>query len=760
MRIVCDEPLIPCWTVSDMQPSGLTGTFAIKGHFRLEPDAPVSAAEEAEPPCGDRFEDDDPRRGLLYPSDFAPLKPAADVLLVGSAHAPGQRSVPTLDVGLRVGALQKRLLVSGDRPSTRLLDRFRAPSTPDPYTRMRLSWTRTRGSRSWNPAGSGRLGTPTPNQELLERGAESSPSQPAHFGPVAAAWAPRNRSLGRYRRRWRRERWPWLPEDFDYAHFNAAPLDQRVPGYLRGDEEIELQNLVPDCPVYRTQLPGLRLRCFLREAMDASEDSGEVREVPLVLDTLWIDSDTGQLILVWRGRTPVSTLELDELDALYVASESIADEPASLEMHRAAMADRLAAEDADDEEPGTAEERARELAAVRAELAEMETRFEDAEGTEDPDFAAALRQLEEITDATGGPNPDPLDPDAKLAQSLTWLASAEADLDPELSGPLAAMIRGEDEGTEAIDDFEDEWTRDLVEAALAEQESLAGASLTELDLSALDFSGANLQGARLDGSDLRGCRFTGARMEGARLREAQAGGVDFRGAQLQETDLSEAQLSRACFVEANLADADLSEAHLSNADFSRCMGNHLDLSEASLENSVFVDADLRQADLTSASLAYADFSGARLEAACIEEAAAEGAVFDAADLTGLHAGDGADLRGASLRNVVGAASIWQNAVLDGADLRGAALQRADFSGASLANADLSCADLSDATFEDARLHQARLDGANLLRVSFERASLQDATLDGANAYAAKTWHTIHDGASFEGTNRRLTELGR
>ena len=51
----------------------------------------------------------------VYEVDFAPRKPACDVLLVGSAHAPQGRQVTRLRAGLRVGAMEKVFDVVGDR---------------------------------------------------------------------------------------------------------------------------------------------------------------------------------------------------------------------------------------------------------------------------------------------------------------------------------------------------------------------------------------------------------------------------------------------------------------------------------------------------------------------------------------------------------------------------------------------------------------------------------------------------------------------
>ena len=51
----------------------------------------------------------------LLESDFAPRKPYCDVLLHGSAHAPGGRPATQVTVGLQAGSLSKTFRVVGER---------------------------------------------------------------------------------------------------------------------------------------------------------------------------------------------------------------------------------------------------------------------------------------------------------------------------------------------------------------------------------------------------------------------------------------------------------------------------------------------------------------------------------------------------------------------------------------------------------------------------------------------------------------------
>lgn len=94
------------------------------------------------------------------------------------------------------------------------------------------------------------------------------------------------------------------PNDFDFAYFNAAPVDQQVD-YLRGGETIELMNLCP--PGTQGLVIDSRGTGFLRLALPRHEcfalirlKSGEMHSAPLVIDTVIIEPTEHSLTLVWR----------------------------------------------------------------------------------------------------------------------------------------------------------------------------------------------------------------------------------------------------------------------------------------------------------------------------------------------------------------------------------------------------------------------------------------------------------------------------
>lgn len=96
----------------------------------------------------------------------------------------------------------------------------------------------------------------------------------------------------------------WLPDDFDFGVWNAAPSDQQIE-FLQGDEIIELTNLcAPSTPGATTDPRGntqLTLTlpanvCFSLVRLD----SGEMFIHPLQLDTVIVEPETANVSLVWR----------------------------------------------------------------------------------------------------------------------------------------------------------------------------------------------------------------------------------------------------------------------------------------------------------------------------------------------------------------------------------------------------------------------------------------------------------------------------
>ncbi|TRX72844.1 DUF2169 family type VI secretion system accessory protein [Pseudomonas mangiferae] len=159
-----------------------------------------------------------------------------------------------------------------------------------------------------------------PEANLLPRGMAEVASRyryrPAGFGVVGRAWTPRLQRAGTYDARWLAERWPRLPQDFDFAYWNGAPLDQQI-AWPSPRVRIELWNVLD--PRYcldghvSLELPGHR-------AFFLAWFAGEVPfPIQPVIDTVLIDGDQRRVSLTWRCLIPAA-LPVHRLEARFETS--------------------------------------------------------------------------------------------------------------------------------------------------------------------------------------------------------------------------------------------------------------------------------------------------------------------------------------------------------------------------------------------------------------------------------------------------------
>lgn len=294
----------------------------VKATYAAAPGRPLSLAEEQVPvDVAGSYYGDPETSSMHFEPEVAPLKPGTDVVLVGHAHPdrPGARQV---DVGFQVGPLRKVIRVFGDRRWYSRMGFYRM-SDPEPFERIPLMYERAFGG--WdatspdpekhrverrNPVGVGfRTGllagvvedAPLPNLEdprHLIRDFKDKPP-PAGFGFIGPHWEPRVRYAGTYDEAWQKTRMPLLPKDFDRRFFNAAPPDQVTAGYLRGDEPVVVANASPG-PWLECRLPG-EPPPRLTIVQDGLEDAHPEAH----LDTVILDTDAMQVLLLWRAHLPL-----------------------------------------------------------------------------------------------------------------------------------------------------------------------------------------------------------------------------------------------------------------------------------------------------------------------------------------------------------------------------------------------------------------------------------------------------------------------
>lgn len=766
MRVFKESSIRLGWFAHSFKPPSLAGVFIAKLSCKLQHEltAVLLVDDDAIELNGDVPAEDDPGCPLKVSSDFAPLKPRFDLLLNATARSPTRKPSPSWTVNWRVGDWSKSLRVFGDR--NWIVEPFRyLISEPTPISSLQLDYRLAFGgpNSKLNPIGLGAGGQSKqlPSIEYPDRLIKSpfDEIEPAGVGPIGIDWQARQRFVGTYDDSWQRTRWPWFPQDFDYAFFNSAPRDQQLDRGLRGNEELVFENLHPTHATYRSRLPGVRVRCFVSEKIVELSQLTETdfQEVPVRFDTLQIDMHSETATLLFRGNVSIQSLKMKELQTVYMITESTDQPPLSATECLTKFHCLIHADDdeiAEDPAEIAAEESAKlefdtKMDALEAEHAKMMIEADQLEAE------SRNRAIANGVDAAVFDQPKTASLSAlkvQLAKSAEDLRPIQPDVARELDSQVADLDELEVVELE-MSAGGDALTREEVERMAAAGESFHGRSLVELELydlklSGLDFSGADFSECMLDGADLSGSNFTNAIFNETDLTQA-----NFAGACLDHADFTEATLEECIFRRTSLVNTNFSELDMTGLDFSGAHGVGTDFSQTKLAGANFEDSQLVQADFSEAELTATRFDRAVLHASCFEGASAKGVSMNGSDLTGLRAGEKADFTEASFKHCKAEGVIWESSTLDRSDLSESNLRRSIFTGASLAGCRFDRADLSDSVFDDADLKGASLDQCNLLRCSLERANLQNARMRNANIFRAGFWD-----AKLKGLDRRGTSV--
>jgi hypothetical protein len=306
-----------------LEPSGRELlVVVIKGTFVLPKPGEQVRLHEAQLPLvmADTFSGEPGFSAPIHEIDFAPRKQQCDVLLVGSAHAPGGKPATHTQVSLAVGPMRKSIDVIGPRVWEAGLSGIRA-SSPTPFTQLPISYDVAFGgvdhesddpadhdAYMLNPAGKGFRkqlknewvdGKPLP---FTEEPGESvtwptNKYKPMAFGPIGRGWQQRSCFAGTYDKNWLDDVFPFLPQDFDERYYQAAPLDQQIP-LPKQALDISLVNLTPD-GLRQFSLPNFEAPVHI------FPKQGEREDHIAQLDTIVFEPDQERFSLTWRVTRPL-----------------------------------------------------------------------------------------------------------------------------------------------------------------------------------------------------------------------------------------------------------------------------------------------------------------------------------------------------------------------------------------------------------------------------------------------------------------------
>jgi uncharacterized protein YjbI with pentapeptide repeats len=783
---------------------GLTTTLVVKATYQLVSDGKAIKWPEGPNPCaGDLPNPSAEGAGLGYSTDFVPYKRVADFTAIGTAYPP-QDTSESFPVIMRVGSKQKELKVFGPWKWIPLASGGEMPGPSGPLIPVPITYANAWGGGEYplNPLGCGREGEKTPLLELPEAyiSSRNYMGGPAVFAPMPSDSPYRKSKAGTYDKVWLEERWPWLPADFDDTFYNAAHPSQWMDGYLKGDEELVLENMHQSVPIYRSCLPGERVRCFVKRIIDwnpemkKGEGKRECLEVPMNLDTLWVDMDQGKMVLVWRGNISCRSIKRKDLSNLLVVKESLDDPMHPFDYYVKNPAEKSSKNDskkpdyfatmkADHEEnmAMTAKiwdenmtKNLKEIEQVATELpaigAILKSKYQQVISTSGNPFSSSINRLnkppisypyaayhnemEKISSYLATESERFIKSQNNTAEQkelfLKKIQEAEkalkkhqahndetkkwvSELQEEIEKIFPARKKIGDFQSKAAGPESSETTPDpnRFKEMGAVDADLTGADFSMMDLSGVDFSGALLNEASFQGATLRRCNFSGALM-----READLTGADLESATLEGVDLSSCKVQGAIWKGARLNRANFSGLDLQGSIFSEASGKKTNFSGANLAGANFSKAIYKLAMFVEATMTKANFTQASLKECSFLGAVAPGVKMNGADLTKFAGGFGADFSHGSFQEVSAVGSSWGDSVLYGADFHLADLRGAMFSDAKLQEAHFDRCDLRETCFDDAVLKAACLTNANMMFAIFNRADLTGARLDGSNLHGA------------------------
>ncbi|MFE1573451.1 DUF2169 domain-containing protein [Comamonas odontotermitis] len=303
----------------------MRATFAFdeEGHLELLDDQPALAFGDQYDitiPITDENEVYQTTRDLLYVSDLTPYKPVTDVLVIGSAQAPGGKPAQEWVASVRLGAMNKTVRITGPRYWEKgTLGRW-SLTKPEPVTSVPLLYSRAYGGRlrpdvayadlkpaeldMRNPLGRGFEAAHggkedrylAPQIEYPQSLAQDDPAQQievAGLSPMPGHFWSRLQLSGTYDKEWKDKVAPHIPLDMDLRYWNAAPGDQQVEPFLSGGETLVLDGLLASGTV-QLEIPDLI-------AWTQVDDiHGKQSFEQMSLDTVTVDLDHRHLILRWN----------------------------------------------------------------------------------------------------------------------------------------------------------------------------------------------------------------------------------------------------------------------------------------------------------------------------------------------------------------------------------------------------------------------------------------------------------------------------
>ncbi|MCP4294778.1 MAG: DUF2169 domain-containing protein [Proteobacteria bacterium] len=324
------------WRIDNSTPFAAEGSFtqddqsgkmvwmlAVKASFKINPGSELLsiADQQEEVHSLEEYVGEAHNSSLEKTRDFALSKPKVDILINGTAFAPGGKEVTELKVGFGLGEISKILKITGEREYQKALG-FLIKTTPLPFEKMPITYERAFGG--WqdeedesdnplfdvrNPAGTGFskkrryfAGKDLPSVEYPTHKTKRNPKKNriAGFGPIPGHWQPRVGYAGTLVDKPEVDMTQVRPDDFSNRFYQCAPEDQQIREYT-GNEEVWISNMHPKHPTLEFKLPTIKID--LESRMD-----GKSFKTPAKLQSVTITPDKELVQMVWQGNLECTRL--------------------------------------------------------------------------------------------------------------------------------------------------------------------------------------------------------------------------------------------------------------------------------------------------------------------------------------------------------------------------------------------------------------------------------------------------------------------
>lgn len=704
------------------------------------------------------------------------------------------RGEATCEVAVSVGALEKRLRVTGDRFWS-----GNAATAAQPFEELALDWAHTYGGPAFaeNPLGKGcpldAEDQPLPNLEPLEQCLRSPEETgvPISLGMVDSNWPQRYRLADDYDQRWLEEDYPGFSRNTDWRYFNGAQPDQWFEGLseIPGGTHYQFLHLHPEHAALDGHLPAVQARCFLRRG---TLDNQTTEQVPLCLTTVWFIPHCERAILIFNGSTPCASFDGNDIACMLLAADD-PQAPRAPEYFHEVLERRLepqySVENAlNDAELMPAELIGPGLEALAPQISPSNAlmeRLNQRAAAEREKLIAHLATLPKtaatpvvalpepvVLAAVAPPAPENVsafikaheqtrkDAEAKLQTAMDDLRVREAQVkalnpppstesakpNPRKPRQMVEKLRRElhDERTSQFMPAEQ---RQQMEAVLDSSGTQLESTLTlaghlleaqpPLDALASQNLRQLIQDYLRDGLPLGSLELAGANLAGMDLHDADLSGADLDSADLSGCNLAGANLQSALLTRANLTHANLEKSNLADANLGLAQASQAsfrgaDLSRLCLEQSNLSDCDLSKATLCDARLKDAKLTNLNLTQAKVENLFLEGAELEQLCLHQAQI-DNLAFYGCTLRDIdFSQARIRGLTLIETDASHGISFQAAQIRKSSFIGAsDLSFADFSACEMEEVCLRNTRLEGADFTFSHLRQTDLTDTNLRGS-----------------------------